>query len=199
MEIAHDYVDRVQEQWQLVEPGINSAPAAIIHRMRQLAHLIARQSKDVLLASGLSRADFDILALLTRAGEPLCPTELAEDLITSGPGTTKHRHDTIIPALRNISAFDAELLSTLPATGSEQLAGLLRELLLLVEPPVGPQKLAAAARQPCSARMEQQVSLGLYPRHQKPAQGMPLSHRCLFVFLPGLLPDGPGSGGAVET
>lgn len=168
-------------QRQRVEPGVNSEPAAIIHRMRRPAQLIARRSDDVLLASCLSRADFDILALLTRIGEALSPPELAEDLITSGPGTTKRirtlvgtgmvtreanpadgrgalirltkpRHDTIIPARRNISALGAELLSTPPATGREQLAGLLRELLLNVEPPAAPQNQATAARQPKECR-----------------------------------------------
>jgi DNA-binding MarR family transcriptional regulator len=162
--MQHDYVDNVQEQWRRVNPDINNAPAAIIHRMRRLAQLIARQSEVVLADRGLSRADFDILALLTRTGEPLTPSELAEDLITSGPGTTKrikklvdaglvtreanpadgrgalihltkHGHDTIIPALRCISDFETGLLDVLSEPNREELAGLLRQLLLFVESP----------------------------------------------------------------
>lgn len=34
---------------------------------------------------------------------------------------------------------------------------------------------------------------------EDPAQGMPIRHHCLFVFLLGFLPDWPGKGGAVET
>lgn len=162
--MERDYVDNVQEQWRRVNPNISTEPAAIIHRMRRLAQLIARQSEVVLADLGLSRADFDILALLTRSGVPLTPSELAEDLITSGPGTTKriknlvdagfvtrdanpadgrgalirmtqHGRDTIIPALQSISNFETGLLDVLSEPKREELAGLLRQLLLFVEPP----------------------------------------------------------------
>lgn len=162
--MQRDYVDNVQEQWPRINPDISSAPAAIIHRLRRLAQLIARQSEVVLQDRGLSRADFDILALLTRSGEPLTPSELAEDLITSGPGTTKrikrlvdaglvtreanpadgrgalihltkHGQETIILALQAISDFETGLLGVLSGSNREELAGLLRQLLLFVEPP----------------------------------------------------------------
>jgi DNA-binding MarR family transcriptional regulator len=157
-----DYIDTVQQQWARIDPTISSEPARIIGRVRRLAELIQRRSNRVLDSYGISRDEFDILALLTRTGRPMTPSQLSADLIISGPGTTKRirklvaaglvtrepdpsdgrgalirmtaeAEAMILPVLRSVSDFEGELISSLAATDREELARLLRTLLLDVE------------------------------------------------------------------
>ncbi|HEY8754095.1 MAG TPA: MarR family transcriptional regulator [Arthrobacter sp.] len=162
MNETSDYIDTVQQQWARIDPTISSEPARIIGRVRRLAELIQRRSNRVLDSYGISRDEFDILALLTRTGRPMTPSQLSADLIISGPGTTKRirklvaaglvtrepdpsdgrgalirmtaeAEAMILPVLRSVSAFEGELVSSLAATDREELARLLRTLLISVE------------------------------------------------------------------
>ncbi len=157
-----DYIDTVQEQWRRIDPDISSAPAAVVGRIRRLAHLIQRQSDGVLAKCGISRDEFDILALLTRTGRPMTPSELSGDLITSAAGTTKRisklvdaglvtrernprdgrgafiqltgaGRDLILPVLRSVSEYEASVIEFLSDQEREDMAKLLRSLLMRVE------------------------------------------------------------------
>lgn len=162
MTATGDYIDTVQDQWQRIFPDVSSAPAGIIGRVRRLAQLIQLQSDSVLMGCGISRAEFDILALLTRTGRPMTPSELASDLLTSPAGTTKRINklvdaglvtrqtnpqdgrgayirttgkgqETIIPVLRSVSDFEGQLISFMSAEDRNDLTRLLRGLLTHVE------------------------------------------------------------------
>lgn len=162
MTTTGDYIDTVQDQWRQIDPDISSAPAAIVGRIRRLAHLIQRQSDSVLAECGITRADFDILALLTRTRRPMTPSELSSDLITSPAGTTKRINklvdaglvtregnprdgrgafirmtgagrDLILPVLRTVSEYEESVIAVFSGPKREELATLLRKLLLHVE------------------------------------------------------------------
>lgn len=162
MAAARDYIDTVQDQWRRIDPDISSAPAAIVGRIRRLAQLIQLQSDSVLAGCGISRAEFDILALLTRTGRPMTPSELAAALITSGAGTTKRINklvdaglvtresnpqdgrgafirmtlkgqEIILPVLRSVSDFEEQVIGFMSAADRDELTGLLRNLLVHVE------------------------------------------------------------------
>jgi DNA-binding MarR family transcriptional regulator len=157
-----DYIDTVQEQWRHIDPDISSAPAAIVGRIRRLAHLIQLQSDRVLAENGVSRDEFDILALLTRAGRPMTPSELSGDLVTSAAGTTKRINklvhaglvtresnprdgrgafirmttkgrDLILPILRSVSDYEESVIAFFSEAERDELATLLRSLLIQVE------------------------------------------------------------------
>lgn len=157
-----DYIDTVQEQWRRIDPDISNAPAAIVGRIRRLAHLIQRQSDSVLAECGVSRDEFDILALLTRTGRPMTPSELSSDLVTSAAGTTKRINKLvaaglvtresnpsdgrgayirmtsagsglILPILRSVSDYEESVIAFFSGPEREELAVLLRSLLLHVE------------------------------------------------------------------
>ncbi|GAA4039295.1 MarR family transcriptional regulator [Arthrobacter methylotrophus] len=157
-----DYIDRVQDQWQGIFPDVSSEPAGIIARVRRLAQLIQLQSDSVLMSCGIGRAEFDILALLTRTGRPMTPSELASDLLTSPAGTTKRINklvdarlvtresnpqdgrgalirltpkgqETILPVLRSVSDFEAKLTGFMSPEDRIDLTTLLRSLLTHVE------------------------------------------------------------------
>ncbi|TQS88284.1 MarR family transcriptional regulator [Arthrobacter sp. TS-15] len=157
-----DYIDTVQDQWRRIDPDISSAPAAIVGRIRRLAHLIQLQSDRVLAECGITRAEFDILALLTRTGRPMTPSELSSDLITSAAGTTKRINklvdsglvtresnpqdgrgafirmtstgrDLILPVLRSVSDYEESVTAFFSRPEREELAKVLRSLLLHLE------------------------------------------------------------------
>jgi DNA-binding MarR family transcriptional regulator len=92
-------VRRMVEQWEREMPGVDTAAMALFGRLTR-AHTAAAKAIDEGLAShGLSRAEFDALATLRRAGAPhrLPAGALAASMLLS-PAATTNRIDTLARA-----------------------------------------------------------------------------------------------------
>jgi DNA-binding MarR family transcriptional regulator len=90
-----DHVDEVRRQWARERPDLDTDPIGIIARLGRAQAYIDPALDSVFAEHGLTRASWDVLAALRRAGEPyrLTPTELYQALMrTSGAIThTLHR------------------------------------------------------------------------------------------------------------
>lgn len=159
-----DYIDRMQAQWAVLHPSAQTTTASVIGRIIRITRIVQAQTDVVLEAHGVTRADFDVLSLLERAGRPLAPTEIAQELLTSGAGITKRikrlvdeglverrinpadgrgalvhitprAQAAILPILESVWAFESDLLSKITSEERDQLEGGLRSLLRVVETP----------------------------------------------------------------
>lgn len=82
-----DHVDRVRAQWAKERPDIDTRPFAVVGRLGRAARYLDEGLAEFFANHGVSRADWDVLASLRRAGPPytLSPTELYRGLMrTSG-------------------------------------------------------------------------------------------------------------------
>lgn len=90
-----DHVDRVLGQWARVRPDLDTTPVAVVARLGRAAAYLSAGIDACLEEFGLSRAGWDVLASLRRAGPPhrLSPTELYVALMrSSGAMTHRLRH-----------------------------------------------------------------------------------------------------------
>ncbi|WP_402464202.1 MarR family winged helix-turn-helix transcriptional regulator [Isoptericola aurantiacus] len=81
-----DYIDRVRVQWAEVLPDVDTSPADVGARVRRIAALLEAAMADDLAASGVSRAEVDVLTALRRAGRPLRAGEITT--MTGSPGAS---------------------------------------------------------------------------------------------------------------
>ena len=138
----------------------------IVARINRIGQIIQLRSDAVLAENGITRAEFDMLSLLARAGRPVAPTELAAELLISGAGATKRikklrdaglvqrdnnpqdgrgalvrmtpkARDLLRPILESVLNFEAGLLSVLDPSTAGELARNLRVLLAGLEPHPG--------------------------------------------------------------
>lgn len=155
-------MDGVVEQWRLRLPSIEVEAAAVLGRIHRISRIVQLQSEAVLEEAGLTRGEFDVLAVLMRHGRPLAPTEIAAALSASPAGTTKrvqkllaaglltrrpHESDRrsalldltprarqgIPPLLEAITGIERELLAILPPEETSHLNHALRVLLVELE------------------------------------------------------------------
>jgi DNA-binding MarR family transcriptional regulator len=158
-----DHIDNVIAQWGEVLPELDVSPMAVIARISVLCRLLERDLDVIYADFGLNRAQFGALAALRRAGSPyqLSPTALYNSLlITSGAVTNRIARLTAAGLVRRVPdpndgrsllvaltpkgrrlidrvlkrhfARERELLALVPSE-REELGGLLRKLLLLLE------------------------------------------------------------------
>jgi DNA-binding MarR family transcriptional regulator len=87
-----DHVDRVLAQWATVRPELDTAPVGVIARLGPTTAYVDAGINAALAEYGLSRAAWDVLASLRRAGPPhrLSPTQLYTSLMRSS-GAMTHR------------------------------------------------------------------------------------------------------------
>lgn len=89
---AEDHVDRVLEEWARERPELDLEPVAVIARLGRAARYVDHGLDQTFECYGLSRASWDVLAALRRAGPPfrLSPTQLYRSLMrTSGAMTNR--------------------------------------------------------------------------------------------------------------
>jgi DNA-binding MarR family transcriptional regulator len=82
-----DHVDLVRAQWRRVRPELDTYPIEVIARLGRLTGYVDAHHERFFGAHGLTRAQWDVLAGLRRAGPPyrMTPTELYRGLMrTSG-------------------------------------------------------------------------------------------------------------------
>lgn len=162
MSEATDAVDRITAQWRTERPDLDSSPMEVIGRITRASVLIQRELERVFALHGLAGGDFDVLATLRRSGTPVTPGELSRSTMVTTGGMTKRldrleslglirrqpdpndRRGRLI-ALTDVGralcdrAVEAHLeneerlLAELPVAKREQLAALLRELLIALD------------------------------------------------------------------
>ena len=120
-----DYVGRLIEAWQAERPDLTVDPVAIIYRIQRLAARLGPEVEKTFKSSGVTGADFAVLAHLRRAGQPyqVSQRELQEALgLTSG--TMSVRIDRLADSgliRRETDRADARaVVITLTAEGAEK-------------------------------------------------------------------------------
>ena len=92
--VDHDHVDRVLEEWARVRPELDTSPVGVVARLGRAAAYVSAGIDARLEEFGLSRAGWDVLASLRRAGPPhrLSPTQLYVGLMRSSGAMTHRLH-----------------------------------------------------------------------------------------------------------
>lgn len=87
-----DEVDRIVAAWQDEQPDLDVSPLQVLSRVTRLARHLDRDRRSAFAAHALDPWEFDVLAVLRRAGEPheASPGLLAAaTMVTSGTMTTR--------------------------------------------------------------------------------------------------------------
>jgi DNA-binding MarR family transcriptional regulator len=72
-----DHIDRVIAEWKRERPDLDLAPVRVIGRMGRVLEHVDRELEATFMSFGISRATFDVLAALYRAGKPYQLTQRA--------------------------------------------------------------------------------------------------------------------------
>jgi DNA-binding MarR family transcriptional regulator len=88
--VARDVVDEIAGAWSAELPGVVGVELAVGKRAARLAALLNAPVEARLARLGLTKAEYDILAVLRSAGEPyrLRPSVLAQRLALTSGGTS---------------------------------------------------------------------------------------------------------------
>ncbi|GIG22362.1 MarR family transcriptional regulator [Cellulomonas chitinilytica] len=81
-----DAVDRARAQWAAQRPDVDTSGMAVVARVLRLAGLVGHGHEAGLARHDLTTGEFEVLAALRRADEPLRAREIAT--LTSSPGAT---------------------------------------------------------------------------------------------------------------
>ena len=160
MSRERDAVDRIIEQWGEVRADLDVYPMGVIGRISRLEKHVAQRLAANFANHGLERWTFDVLATLYRSGEPheLTAGDLVgHSMVTTGAITnridrleerglverarTDDRRKVLVrltsagkrlvdETLETHLATERELLAPLSPRQQEQLAGLLRTMLV---------------------------------------------------------------------
>ena len=84
-----DVVAAVLRQWQQLNPGLDTAPMALIGRLNRCSALLQQATDAPLIDAGLTRPEFDVLGTLRRVDRDLTPSRLARETFSSGAAVTK--------------------------------------------------------------------------------------------------------------
>ncbi len=154
-----DHVDQLLAQWARQRPDLDCTPMGVVGGVACRAAIAGREASETLQACGLLGSDFDILATLRRAGEPLTPTALYQSaMLSSGAMTarldkleqrglirreaspdarrsllvclTELGRELVDHAVEQHVANERRLLAPLTLAEQEQLAALLKRWLL---------------------------------------------------------------------
>ena len=87
---TRDGVDDIVEQWRRERPDLDTAAMAIFGRIYRAARHAGAAQERCYAQFGITRADFDVLATLRRAGTPdgLSPGHLTSALMLTSGGMT---------------------------------------------------------------------------------------------------------------
>jgi DNA-binding MarR family transcriptional regulator len=163
---VEDAVAVALRQWRKVLPDADLDTIAVIGRLNRCTALLHQATDAPLGRAGVNRAEFDLLCALLRVGGELTPGRLARETFASGAAVTKRvrRLEEIGLVARRVDdrdrrvahlsltergrefimrlmpeqlEYETALLSGLPAEKERELAGLLAELLLMLEGRLG--------------------------------------------------------------
>jgi DNA-binding MarR family transcriptional regulator len=157
---GHDVVDRITAQWNAIRPDIDSSPIEVIGRVSRLSRLIDRRLGENFARFELEDWMYDVLATLRRSGEPYelhAGDLMRQSMVTTGAITnridrleqrglveratstdrrkvivrlTKRGFDTVETVVESHMATEREILGALSQRQRNDLATLLRTVLL---------------------------------------------------------------------
>ncbi|MFF0345742.1 MarR family winged helix-turn-helix transcriptional regulator [Kribbella sp. NPDC004875] len=87
-----DHVARIQAEWRLERPDVDTGPQGVIGRLHRIANQLTGELTLLYGKYGLTEGEFDVLAALRRAGAPYerAPGELAlHTMVTTGAVTKR--------------------------------------------------------------------------------------------------------------
>jgi len=90
--MARDVIDKLQNDWSLQRPDLNSEPMGVVLRIQALAKIFGDQTAARLQEFDLQWWQYDVLSALRRQGKPfiMAATELAAStMLTSGAMTNR--------------------------------------------------------------------------------------------------------------
>jgi DNA-binding MarR family transcriptional regulator len=98
--VSRDTVDAIAEAWRKELPGVVGSELELGKRAARLSALLGERVETELARLGLTKAEYEILAVLRASGEPyrLRPSELSQRLLLSSGGTSN--------LLRRLAAAD---------------------------------------------------------------------------------------------
>ena len=155
-----DAVDRITSQWEAVRPDVDVSPIEVIGRVSRLSRLIDRRLAENFARFDLENWMYDVLATLRRSGEPYELTAgdlVRQSMVTTGAVTnridrleqrglvertaskdrrkvivrlTRAGLDTVDEVVMAHTATEREILGALSQRQQQEMAGMLRSLLL---------------------------------------------------------------------
>ncbi|WP_329000711.1 MarR family transcriptional regulator [Kribbella sp. NBC_00709] len=87
-----DHVARIQAEWRVERPDVDTGPQGVIGRLHRIANQLTGELTLLYAQYGLSEGEFDVLAALRRAGSPYerAPGEIAlHTMVTTGAVTKR--------------------------------------------------------------------------------------------------------------
>ncbi|MDJ0315409.1 MarR family transcriptional regulator [Arthrobacter sp. H35-D1] len=157
-----DFVDKARQGWAQARPELEVSSIEVMGRIGRIGALTSHRAGRDLAPAGVTRAEFDVLCTLARAGGPMRASEVTSATMLSGASTTKNadrllkrglierlhwEHDGRVVLMkltplgkelvdREFPKFlerDRDMLAGLSAKEEAQLAALLRKVALTVE------------------------------------------------------------------
>jgi DNA-binding MarR family transcriptional regulator len=124
-----DYVSRLMDAWHAERPDLPVDPVAIVYRIQRLSARLWPEVEKPFKRSGVTGADFSVLAHLRRAGEPYQVSQRAlQEALGLTSGTISVRIDRLADSgliRREVSPADARaVLVTLTGPGMEAFDAL---------------------------------------------------------------------------
>jgi DNA-binding MarR family transcriptional regulator len=124
-----DYVSRLVEAWHAERPDLVVEPVAIVYRVQRLAARLWPEVEKPFKSSGVTGADFSVLAYLRRAGHPYQVSQRAlQEALGLTSGTMSVRIDRLAESgliSRDVDQADGRaVLITLTAQGLEAFDAL---------------------------------------------------------------------------
>ena len=159
-EDLRDFVDSLEEEWLREVPDLHTAGLAGVARLVRMSYYIARRVDSNLARFGLTRGEFEVLAVLTRNPDAkITPKDIhAKILITSGGLSNRIRkleekglivrmpdqsdgrgvvlkvtekgRELTLKAVTSHVEVECQLVEGLSAQDREALSGLLKKLIL---------------------------------------------------------------------
>ncbi|WP_072805965.1 MarR family winged helix-turn-helix transcriptional regulator [Rhodococcoides yunnanense] len=84
-----DFVDKVRREWSATFPDVDTSPIEVLARIVRISSKANHLLDATLVPMGVSRAEFDVLSALRRAGRALRASEVTSVTLLSGASTTK--------------------------------------------------------------------------------------------------------------
>ncbi|WP_426997085.1 MarR family winged helix-turn-helix transcriptional regulator [Pseudarthrobacter sp. N5] len=84
-----DFITRLRSSWKRALPEVDTSPVELLGRITRISALSIQQLDRVLVSSGISRSEFDVLCALARSDRPLRASEVTAETMLSGAATTK--------------------------------------------------------------------------------------------------------------
>lgn len=92
-------MDRIIEAWQREQPGLDVGPVGIVTRLARVRTYLEQTLEPLFAAHGVSRADFEVLVTLRRAGRPFqLPQRALMTQLALTSGTVSVRIDRLFAA-----------------------------------------------------------------------------------------------------